>query len=176
MKAEDLKALQKPIKEAYQADPQQAAETLHASGTVDLNNLTCTVNAPGARNDQVIAGLHRKAGGDGTAACSGEMLLQSLVACSGVTLAAVATAMNLSVQNATVEAEGVMDFRGTLGVDRGTPVGLTSITLIFRIESDEPAESLDKLTKLTERYCVVLQTLARTADLSCRRSPIESEL
>ena len=118
----------------------------------------------------IIAGLHPKAGGDGSVACSGDMLLQALVTCAGTTMAAVSTAMGLEIRGVRIEARGRMDFRGTLGVDRTVPVGLTSIELQFHIESDVLAESLDKLIQLTERYCVVLQTLQHSVQMTSTRA------
>ncbi len=159
MDRDELKSLQAPLKQLYQTDPDAAIAELHAVGIIDFTNLCCRV--PIAANDgkDLIAGLHPKAGGDGSVACSGDMLLQALVTCAGTTMAAVSTAMGLEIRSARIEAIGHMDFRGTLGVDRMVPVGLTSIELQFHIDSDVAAESLDKLIQLTERYCVVLQTL-----------------
>ena len=159
MDRDELKSLQAPLKQLYQANADAAIAELHAVGIIDFTNLCCRV--PIAANDgkDIIAGLHSKAGGDGSVACSGDLLLQALVTCAGTTMAAVSTAMGLEIRNARVEARGRMDFRGTLGVDRTVPVGLTSIELLFHIDSDVAAESLDKLIQLTERYCVVLQTL-----------------
>jgi uncharacterized OsmC-like protein len=170
MQASELKNLQAPLKDLYRQSPDQAIATLRASGTVNLAGLSCAVDVSHIDGSTVVSGLHAKAGGDGQAACSGDMLLQSLIACSGVTLAAVATAMELAVESVTIEAVGTMDFRGTLGVDRSTPIGLQTVELVFRIESAEPVEKLDKLVQLTERYCVVLQTISAGATTSCRRA------
>jgi uncharacterized OsmC-like protein len=172
MNAEQLRELQAPLKAEYTASSAAAIAELHASGSIDLKNLACLVASPGAINEEVRSGLHRMAGGDGSAACSGDMLLQSLIACSGVTFAVVATAMELRISSATINVTGTMDFRGTLGIDRTTPVGLTSIALTFTVESPEPDEKIDKLIQLTERYCVVLQTLKQGVSVSSRRATI----
>lgn len=169
MNSAELKNVQAPLKAAYSESPVKAIAELHASGVVDFESLTCHVDSPQAQHGKTVSGLHPKAGGNGLAACSGDMLLQSLVACSGVTFAAVATAMELQIQKASVQAKGVMDFRGTLGVDRSTPIGLTSIELEFAVVSTEPTEKIDKLIQLTERYCVVLKTLSEGVTVSSRR-------
>ena len=169
MDAEQLKQIQAPLKLRYTEQPESAIAGLHAVGLIDLQGLSCKVDTPFAANEEANAGLHPKAGGDGSAACSGDMLPQPLVACSGVTFAAVATAMGLSIQTARIEAVGKMDFRGTLGVDRSVPVGLTDIGLNFVIESSEPAEKIEKLIQLTERYCVVLQTLTQGVRVTSQR-------
>lgn len=170
MDAQQLKELQSPLKAQHAASSASAIAQLHARGTINLKNLTCEVETPGGDDECVTSGLHPLAGGDGTNACSGDMLLQSLVACSGVTFAAVATAMELNVQSARIEAIGTMDFRGTLGVDREVPVGLTKIELSFHIDSEEPADRINKLIQLTERYCVVLQTLKQGAEVTSGRA------
>ena len=158
MNAETLRAIQTPIKERYQQKPDAALVTLTARGKLDdPEGVSCNVETGRAL---VKAGLHPATGGDGSLACSGDMLLQALVACAGVTLRAVATSTNISVRAGTVEAEGDLDFRGTLGVDRETPVGFKSIRLRFVLDSDASPEELATLHKLTERYCVVYQTLA----------------
>lgn len=169
MNRDALKSLQAPLKQRYQADPEAAIAELHATGMVDFTGLTCRVPIPANDGTEIMAGLHPMAGGDGTAACSGDMLLQALVTCAGTTIAAVATAMGLEIRDARIEAIGIMDFRGTLGVDRTVPVGFTSIALRFHIDSDVPAEQLDKLIQLTERYCVVLQTLQHGVPVSAIR-------
>jgi uncharacterized OsmC-like protein len=149
---------QAPLKEQYRAEPAAALITLGASGTIDdPNGLSCSVQTGRAL---VTAGLHPATGGDGLLACSGDMLLQALVACAGVTLRAVATATGISVRGGTVSAAGDLDFRGTLGVDRDAPVGFTAIRLHFELDTDATPEQLATLQKLTERYCVVYQTLA----------------
>ncbi len=154
MDSEELRALQKPLKERYREDPTVAVVTLHAAGTLD-DGIACSVDTGRAL---VEAGLHPASGGDGTFACSGDMLLQALVACAGVTLRSVATARGLNVRGA-VRAEGDLDFRGTMGVDRDTPVGFRDIRLHFDLESDASPGDLAALLETTERYCVVLQTL-----------------
>ena len=170
MNAEELKRIQQPLKQSYRDAPGEAVAQLSASGEIDLETLTCRVATPFSEANSVTSGLHPKAGGDGLVACSGDMLLQSLVACSGVTFAAVATAMGLEISRAKVSARGKMDFRGTLGIDRETPVGLTSVELSFDVQSGEPDESIAKLIELTERYCVVLQTLAQGVTVTGRRA------
>jgi uncharacterized OsmC-like protein len=152
----ELQATQKPLKDRYREEPQAALLTLRAQGELDEQQIACSV----ATGRAIIeAGLHPATGGTGTLACSGDMLLEALVACSGVTLRSVATSMELDVSG-SVRAEGDLDFRGTLGVDREAPVGFTAIRLRFELSSDEPQEALEKLLELTERYCVVGQTLA----------------
>jgi uncharacterized OsmC-like protein len=166
MDGERLRALQAPLKAKYKDDPPSATVTLRASGRVSQAALTCTVDTgkPG-----VAAGLHPAAGGDGSFACSGEMLLEALVACAGVTLAAVSTSMGIELAGGTtVLAEGDLDFRGTLGVARDAPVGFTSVRMIFTLESPAPADKLNKLVELTERYCVVFQTLAKPPAIEVR--------
>jgi len=156
MDGTQLRALQAPLKEQYRADPDAALVTLAASGELDSEAVTCTVSTGRAL---VEAGLHPSAGGDGLAACSGDMLLEALVACAGVTLRAVATAMGLAVRGGTVRAEGDLDFRGTLGVSREAPVGFRDIRLSFDLDADLTPEQRAKLLDLTERYCVIYQTL-----------------
>jgi uncharacterized OsmC-like protein len=158
MEAGRLRELQGPLKARYREDPASAVVTLRAKGRVSQESISCALETgkPG-----VATGLHPAAGGDGTAACSGDMLLEALVGCAGVTLAAVATSMGIELGSATVSAEGDLDFRGTLGVANDAPVGFTRIRLTFAIEAAVPAEKLQKLVELTERYCVVFQTLAK---------------
>ena len=156
MDAETLKALQAPIKQKYRDAPDSAVITLKAEGTVGAEGVTCKVDTGRAL---VEAGLHPAAGGDGMAACSGDMLLEALVACAGVTLRAVATALNIELRGGTVRAEGDLDFRGTLGVAKDAPVGFRSIRLTFDLDTDAGEEQLASLLKLTERYCVIYQTL-----------------
>jgi uncharacterized OsmC-like protein len=151
-----LKALQAPIKQRYRDTPESAVITLKAEGTVGAEGVTCKVDTGRAL---VEAGLHPAAGGDGMAACSGDMLLEALVACAGVTLRAVATALNVDLRGGTVRAEGDLDFRGTLGVAKDAPVGFRSIRLTFDLDTDAGEEQLASLLKLTERYCVIYQTL-----------------
>lgn len=156
MDAAALRNLQKPIKDKYRADPTAAKVTLSARGTLDAEGVACKVETARA---VAVAGLHKASGGTGADLCSGDMLLEALVACAGVTLNAVATALEIPIRSGSVRAEGDLDFRGTLGVDREAPVGFTAIRLTFQVDSDAPQESLDRLLDLTERYCVVLQTL-----------------
>ena len=152
----ELQAAQRPLKDRYREEPAAALITLRADGTLDERNIACKVDTGRAL---IEAGLHPATGGTGAFACSGDMLLEALAACAGVTLRSVATSMELHVTG-TVHAEGDLDFRGTLGVDREAPVGFTAIRLRFDLTSDASRESLDKLLELTERYCVVGQTLA----------------
>src|SRR3954449_5372031 len=157
----DLREIQAPLKERYRADPTAAEVTLTATGTLD-EGIACSVRTAGAI---AAAGLHPATGGDGSLLCSGDMLLEALAACAGVTLRAVATALAIPVEG-TVQAEGDLDFRGTLGVDRDAPVGFSSIRVRFELQTDAEPQRLDKLIELTERYCVVFQTLARSPQLS----------
>ena len=156
MNAEELRTMQAPFKAQYRDDPGSALITLRASGTVGEEQISCRVETGKAL---VEAGLHPATGGDGIAACSGDMLLEALVACAGVTLKAVATAIGITIESGTVSAEGDLDFRGTLGVDREAPVGFKAIRLRFDIVSDAGEDKLATLQKLTDRYCVVYQTL-----------------
>jgi len=156
MDAAGLRALQAPIKERYKADPNAGLITLHAKGTLDDANIACKVETGRAL---AVAGLHPATGGSGLELCSGDMLLEALVACAGVTLKAVATAIDIPLRSGTVSAEGDLDFRGTLGVAKDAPVGFAQIRLSFDIDTDAPQEKLDQLLKLTERYCVVYQTI-----------------
>jgi uncharacterized OsmC-like protein len=156
MDATALKAMQAPLKDAYRDDAAKALITLRARGTLDDQSIACKVETGRAL---AVAGLHPATGGSGLELCSGDMLLEALVACAGVTLKAVATALEFKLGNATVEAEGDLDFRGTLGVARDAPVGFREIRLKFGLDTDEPRERIDSLLKLTERYCVVFQTI-----------------
>jgi uncharacterized OsmC-like protein len=165
VRPEDLRALQAPLKEAYRTTPEQAVVTLRATGRLDETAVSCHVDTGRA---MVEAGLHPATGGTGLEACSGDLLLQALVACAGVTLRAVATALGLPVRGGEVRAEGELDFRGTLGVSKEAPVGFRAIRLHFALETDATAEQLATLEKLTERYCVVLQTLRTPPALSVR--------
>jgi uncharacterized OsmC-like protein len=163
MDSATLRAVQQPLKDAYRNDPQQAVITLRAQGELGEEEVSCSVATGTA---MAVAGLHPATGGDGSLACSGDMLLQALVACAGVTLRAVATSAQIPVRAGTVRAEGDLDFRGTLGVSREAPVGFTSIRLSFDLETDASDEQVATLLRLTERYCVVYQTLAQPARLS----------
>ena len=162
MDSETLRATQAPLKDRYREDPEAARITLHAEGQLGDEAVACSVDTGRAL---VEAGLHPASGGDGTLACSGDMLLQALVACAGVTLRAVATSLGLSVDGGTVRAEGDLDFRGTLGVDKEAQVGFTAIRLAFDLQGDLTDDDVATLQKLTERYCVVFQTLARAPEL-----------
>jgi len=163
MDAAGLRALQAPIKERYKADPKAGFITLKAKGTIDDANIACKVETGRAL---AVAGLHPATGGSGMELCSGDMLLEALVACAGVTLKAVATAIDIPLKSATVTAEGDLDFRGTLGVAKEAPVGFVEIRLAFELDTDAPPEKIDSLIRLTERYCVVLQTLAKPPKLA----------
>jgi uncharacterized OsmC-like protein len=156
MDAAELRAMQAPIKDRYKGDPNAAIVTLTARGSLDDANIACKVETGRAL---AVAGLHPATGGSGLELCSGDMLLEALVACAGVTLKAVATALEIPLRAAVVSAEGDLDFRGTLGVAKDAPVGFAAIRLRFDIDSDAPQDKLDQLLKLTERYCVVYQTL-----------------
>jgi uncharacterized OsmC-like protein len=156
MDATALRAMQAPLKDRYKSDPKAAYITLHAKGTLDDANIACKVETGRAL---AVAGLHPATGGSGMELCSGDMLLEALVACAGVTLKAVATAIDIPLKSGRVSAEGDLDFRGTLGVDKTAPVGFAQIRLRFDVDTDAPQEKLDQLLKLTERYCVVYQTI-----------------
>jgi len=163
MDASELRNLQAPLKDRYRSEPESARITLKARGDVDAAHISCKVETGRAI---ATAGLHPATGGTGMELCSGDMLLEALVACAGVTLKAVATALEIPLRKATVSAEGDLDFRGTLGVAKDAPVGFRAIRLAFQVDSDAPQEKLDTLLKLTERYCVVYQTLAQKPALS----------
>jgi uncharacterized OsmC-like protein len=169
MNAAELKSLQAPIKDRYRQEPKSALVTLRAEGKIG-KGVTCNVQTGKAL---VEAGLHPATGGNGLAACSGDMLLESLVACAGVTLHAVATALEIPLRDATIRAEGDLDFRGTLGVSKEVPVGFQTIRLQFDLDTDATEEQIATLLKLTERYCVVYQTLAHSPqiDISHRTTP-----
>jgi uncharacterized OsmC-like protein len=156
MDSASLRALQAPIKDRYKTEPKAAFITLRAKGTLDDANIACKVETGRAL---AVAGLHPATGGSGLELCSGDMLLEALVACAGVTLKAVATALDIALRSGTVSAEGDLDFRGTLGVAKEAPVGFAQIRLAFKLDTDAPDEKLDQLLKLTERYCVVYQTI-----------------
>jgi uncharacterized OsmC-like protein len=156
MDANALRAMQAPIKERYKNDPKAASITLKAQGMLDDVNIACKVQTGRALE---VAGLHPATGGTGLELCSGDMLLEALVACAGVTMKAVATALEIPLRSATVSAEGDLDFRGTLGVAKDAPVGFAQIRLRFDLDTDAGQDKLDQLLKLTERYCVVYQTI-----------------
>jgi len=163
MRADELRTLQSPLKQRYRETPQAAVITLKAKGELGSESLTCKVETGRAL---VEAGLHPATGGDGVAACSGDMLLEALVACAGVTLKAVATALEIPIESGTVSAEGDLDFRGTLGVAKDAPVGFRTIRLRFDLKTGASEDQLATLLKLTERYCVVFQTLNHRPELS----------
>jgi len=156
MDATALRAMQAPLKDRYKSDPKAAYITLKAKGTLDDANIACKVETGRAL---AVAGLHPATGGSGMELCSGDMLLEALVACAGVTLKAVATALDIPLKSGRVSAEGDLDFRGTLGVDKTAPVGFAQIRLRFDVDTEAPQDKLDQLLKLTERYCVVYQTI-----------------
>lgn len=163
MDSEQLRSLQAPLKARYKEEPAAAVVTLTARGRLDDQHIACKVETGRA---MAAAGLHPATGGDGSLICSGDLLLEALVACAGTTMSAVATALNIPLKNATVIAAGDLDFRGTLGVSKDVPVGFREIRLRFDLETDAPAEKVDKLVELTERYCVVYQTLRGPSNLS----------
>ena len=158
MDSTELRAMQAPIKDRYKSDPNAALITLKAKGSLDDTSIACKVETGRAL---AVAGLHPATGGSGLELCSGDMLLEALVACAGVTVKAVSTALSIPVKSGTVSAEGDLDFRGTLGVAKDAPVGFREIRLRFSLETDATQEQLDQLLKLTERYCVVYQTIAK---------------
>lgn len=162
MELEELRAVQEPLKAQYRDDPEAAVITLEAEGELG-HGITCSVKTGSA---VARAGLHPATGGDGLSLCSGDMLLEALVACAGVTLNAVATSLGIDVQRGVIRAEGDLDVRGTLAVARDAPVGFRSIRLAFDLDTDADDEQLGTLLKLTERYCVVFQSLARNPELS----------
>ena len=168
MDAGELRAMQAPIKERYKSEPKTAYITLKVKGTLDDSGIACKVETGRAL---AIAGLHPATGGSGLELCSGDMLLEALVACAGVTLKAVATALDIPLKSGKVSAEGDLDFRGTLGVAKDAPVGFAQIRLRFDLDTEAPQEKLDQLLKLTERYCVVYQTIRNgpPVDLQLKR-------
>lgn len=174
MDAQQLKQIQAPLKAKYREAPEAAYITLKAAGQLGDEGLTCKVETA---KSVVEAGLHPATGGDGLSVCSGDMLLESLAACAGVTLKAVATALGIPVRSGTVRVEGDLDFRGTLGVDREAPVGFSDVRLCFDLDTDASEEERTRLIELTERYCVVYQTLRRSPDLHLevrKRAPGET--
>ena len=162
MNADELRSLQAPLKAQYREHPETALVTLRAKGRIG-GNITCKIETGKAR---VEAGLHPATGGDGLSACSADMLLEALVGCAGVTLAAVAVALGIELRDATIQAEGDLDFRGTLGVSKDATVGFSQIRLHFELDTDASAEQIATLLRLTERYCVVYQTLNQPAKIS----------
>ena len=169
MDANGLRALQAPIKERYKNDPKAAYITLKASGHLDDAKIACKVETGRAL---AVAGLHPATGGSGLELCSGDMLLEALVACAGVTMKAVATALDIPLKSASVSAEGDLDFRGTLGVTKDAPVGFAQIRLRFDLDTDAPQDKLDQLLKLTERYCVVYQTIKNGPPVAIKLSRV----
>ncbi len=165
MNAEDLRSLQAPLKERYRSQPEAALVTLRARAELDSASVACKVETGRA---MAVAGLHPATGGSGLELCSGDMLLEALAACAGVTLKAVATALGVALRSGTVHAEGDLDFRGTLGVAKDAPVGFANIRLGFDLDTDATEAELETLLKLTERYCVVLQTLRRAPVVEAR--------
>lgn len=170
MTADELKAIQTPLKARYREDPASAVQTMKVVGTLAPADLTCrldTIAGP------VTAGLHSAAGGTGTWACSGDMLLEALVACAGVTLTAVATAMKINLRGGKVTAIGTLDFRGTLGVSKEVPIGFSTIHVNFQLDADATIDQLNSLTMLTERYCVIAQSLKNPPVISIRLNQAE---
>jgi uncharacterized OsmC-like protein len=157
MDVNELRALQTPLKERYKQNPESASISARAEGFIKGEDVSCQIHS---HSGDIEAGLHPATGGDGSQACSADMLMEALVACAGVTLKAVATAMRLPLKHAKVIADGKWDARGTLGVDRTAPVGLTEVKLTFEIDSSAESKKIEKLVQLTERYCVIFQTLA----------------
>lgn len=170
MNAEDLRSIQAPLKERYREVPETALVTLRAQGSLG-EGVRCKIETG---KGLVTAGLHPATGGNGLSACSGDMLLEALVACAGVTLNAVATALGITLREATLQAEGELDFRGTLGLSKEAPVGFQNIRLQFTLDTDASQEQIDTLLRLTERYCVVYQTLARPPTLTITRKLVDA--
>ena len=167
MDAAALRELQKPLKSKYRENPEAACTPISAEGRFESPGITTTVETAAGR---VVAGLHPATGGDGSDACSGDMLLEALVACAGVTLRSVATALGLGLRGATLRAEGVFDARGTLGVSKEAPVGITDVVLTATLDTDVADADLDRLAELTERYCVVAQSLLEPPRFVVRRA------
>ena len=167
MKAEELRAIQAPIKQRYRDDPATALTPARAEGVLELDGVACNVKV---WKGQTTAGLHPAGGGSGQEACSADMLLEALVGCAGVTLAAVATAMGIPIRGGKVIAEGVWDARGTLGVDRAAPVGITDISLKFEIDSDAEPDKIARMVQMAERYCVIAQTLSHPPKITVSHS------
>ncbi|MSP01417.1 MAG: OsmC family peroxiredoxin [Acetobacteraceae bacterium] len=163
MNTDELRAKQAPLKQQYRDNPASALIPAHAAGTLSLDDIACTVHS---WHGDTTAGLHKAGGGSGELACSADMLLEAMVACAGVTLRAVATAMGVTIRSGKIVADGVWDARGTLAIDRAAPVGLTEVTLRFDIDSDADQAKLERMIQTTERYCVILQTLKTPPKLS----------
>jgi uncharacterized OsmC-like protein len=168
MNADELRDIQAPLKQRYRDDPPSARIPARAEAVLSRDDIACTIVG---RTAPVVAGLHPAAGGSGTLACSADLLLEAVVACAGVTLRAVATAMGVTIRSASVVAEGAWDARGTLGVDRTVPVGLTDITLRFAVDCDADAAKLARMIQTTERYCVILQTLRAPPPVTVAADP-----
>jgi uncharacterized OsmC-like protein len=171
MTADELRGLQAPWKARYKDDPQSAVQTLRAEGALPAGDVVCNVKTP---RGTVTAGLHPATGGDGKSACSADMLLEALVGCAGVTLQAVSTALGIPVRGGRIRAEGDLDFRGTLGVSKEAPVGFTAIRLAIELDTDATPEQRQTLLKLTERYCVVYQTLAHSPAMNATLTASET--
>jgi uncharacterized OsmC-like protein len=167
MDASELRARQAPLKARYRETPAAAKVVSRAEGRIDAGGLACAVAGWRA---ETVAGMHEVAGGDGSEACSADMLLEALVGCAGVTLSAVASALGIALEGGRIVAEGTWDARGTLGVDRTAPVGISDITLTFELDTDAPSDAVERLIATTERYCVVLQTLRNPPRIACRRA------
>jgi len=163
MTIDELRAKQTPLKDQYRNDPASALKTLRVDGELNQGKVTCAVKSP---RGPIEAGLHPATGGSGEFACSGDMLLEALVGCAGVTLAAVATAMGIAIRGGSIRAEGDLDFRGTLGVSKDVDVGFKEIRLLVDVATDAPAEQIETLIKLTKRYCVIYQTLQKTPTMT----------
>ncbi len=177
MNADELRALQEPLKAKYRESPEEARVAFEVIGVVDFDSIACRIEPKvGAGEHGIVAGLHPAAGGSGHLACSAEMLLESLVACAGVTFAAVATAMSLPIQFTKIHAEAEMDFRGTLGIDRTAPIGLQRMMLVFGVDSPATDDQLAKLLQLTERYCVIMQTLRPSVPVEAKWSRVEKSI
>ncbi|HZZ82641.1 MAG TPA: OsmC family protein [Gemmataceae bacterium] len=168
MHADELRARQTPLKERYKSDPASALQTMTVHGELRQDKVTCVVKTP---RGPIEAGLHPSTGGTGEFACSGDMLLEALIGCAGVTLAAVATAMNIPIRAGKLRAEGDLDFRGTLGVAKDVDIGFKEIRLFIDLDTDAPPEQVETLIKLTKRYCVIYQTLQKTPNMTtvCNR-------
>jgi uncharacterized OsmC-like protein len=172
MDGSTLREMQAPLKQRYRDEPVSALTPLHATGTFDDPGITCTV---GSWAGPVRAGLHPATGGDGSDACSGDMLLQALLACAGVTMRSVATALGIEIRFARLHAQGQFDARGTLGISRGTPVGVGAVQLVAELNTDSGDQDLARLAALTERYCVVAQSLAEPTSIRIRRTTATTE-
>lgn len=167
MNADQLKAMQAPVKDRYRSEPASALHTMRVEGQLRMDQVTCVVKTP---RQPIEAGLHPAAGGTGEFACSGDMLLEALVGCAGVTLGAVATAMNIPIRGGKLRAEGDLDFRGTLGVSKDVDIGFKDIRLLIELDTDATPEQVETLVKLTKRYCVIYQTLQKAPSMTTTAS------